>query len=195
MSSTSIVIKCLSDTKSTNTPHGAITIGTLILQARARLASLAVPAARGRGLCCALPGVCRGSLPLPRQPTLPCAAASMTPESPCMRRPVLPGSLCGLSGGARRAGLHGGPAVRVHARAGGQPRGGRRPPGRRAHAGPVRRGRRPGSHAGVLSSARRCLRRWRCGPGLSCFARAQDIVGVRWPAAWRSASQCQCPGQ
>ena len=32
MSSTSIVIKCLSDTKSTNTPHGAITIGTLILQ-------------------------------------------------------------------------------------------------------------------------------------------------------------------
>jgi hypothetical protein len=37
MSSTSIVIKCLSDTKSTNTPHGAITIGTLILQARARV--------------------------------------------------------------------------------------------------------------------------------------------------------------
>jgi hypothetical protein len=36
MSSTSIVIKCLSDTKSTNTPHGAITIGTLILQARGR---------------------------------------------------------------------------------------------------------------------------------------------------------------
>lgn len=32
MSSTSIVVKCLTDTKSTTSPHGQITIGTLILQ-------------------------------------------------------------------------------------------------------------------------------------------------------------------
>ncbi|KAK9821251.1 hypothetical protein WJX74_001923 [Apatococcus lobatus] len=32
MSSTSIVVKCLADTKSSNSPHGQITIGTLILQ-------------------------------------------------------------------------------------------------------------------------------------------------------------------
>lgn len=32
MSSTSIVIKCLHDSKSTGSPHGQITIGTLILQ-------------------------------------------------------------------------------------------------------------------------------------------------------------------
>ncbi len=34
MSSTSIVVKCLADTKSSNSPHGQITIGTLILQVR-----------------------------------------------------------------------------------------------------------------------------------------------------------------
>lgn len=32
MSSTSIVVKCLTDAKATNTQHGQITIGTLILQ-------------------------------------------------------------------------------------------------------------------------------------------------------------------
>ena len=32
MSSTSIVVKCLADTKCTSSPHGQITIGTLILQ-------------------------------------------------------------------------------------------------------------------------------------------------------------------
>jgi hypothetical protein len=32
MSSTSIVVKCLSDNKASNLPHGQITIGTLILQ-------------------------------------------------------------------------------------------------------------------------------------------------------------------
>ncbi len=32
MSSTSIVVKCLVDTKASNAPHGQITIGTLILQ-------------------------------------------------------------------------------------------------------------------------------------------------------------------
>ena len=32
MSSTSIVVKCLTDQKATNSPHGQITIGTLILQ-------------------------------------------------------------------------------------------------------------------------------------------------------------------
>ena len=32
MSSTSIVVKCLTDAKATNSPHGQITIGTLILQ-------------------------------------------------------------------------------------------------------------------------------------------------------------------
>lgn len=32
MSSTSIVIKCLSDAHQNGTPHGQITIGTLILQ-------------------------------------------------------------------------------------------------------------------------------------------------------------------
>ena len=35
MSSTSIVVKCLHDSKATSSPHGQITIGTLILQARA----------------------------------------------------------------------------------------------------------------------------------------------------------------
>ncbi len=35
MSSTSIVVKCLTDSKSTGSPHGQITIGTLILQVRA----------------------------------------------------------------------------------------------------------------------------------------------------------------
>lgn len=32
MSSTSIVVKCLTDAKATNSQHGQITIGTLILQ-------------------------------------------------------------------------------------------------------------------------------------------------------------------
>ena len=32
MSSTSIVVKCLTDSKVTSSPHGQITIGTLILQ-------------------------------------------------------------------------------------------------------------------------------------------------------------------
>lgn len=32
MSSTSIVVKCLTDTKATGSSHGQITIGTLILQ-------------------------------------------------------------------------------------------------------------------------------------------------------------------
>ena len=32
MSSTSIVVKCLEDSRSTNMAHGQITIGTLILQ-------------------------------------------------------------------------------------------------------------------------------------------------------------------
>lgn len=32
MSSTSIVIKCLADARQNNSPHGQITIGTLILQ-------------------------------------------------------------------------------------------------------------------------------------------------------------------
>lgn len=32
MSSTSIVIKCLADARQNSTPHGQITIGTLILQ-------------------------------------------------------------------------------------------------------------------------------------------------------------------
>ena len=34
MSSTSIVVKCLTDSKVTSSPHGQITIGTLILQVR-----------------------------------------------------------------------------------------------------------------------------------------------------------------
>lgn len=34
MSSTSIVVKCLTDSKVTGSPHGQITIGTLILQVR-----------------------------------------------------------------------------------------------------------------------------------------------------------------
>lgn len=32
MSSTSIVIKCITDARQNNSPHGQITIGTLILQ-------------------------------------------------------------------------------------------------------------------------------------------------------------------
>ena len=34
MSSTSIVVKCLTDSKVTSSPHGQITIGTLILQVK-----------------------------------------------------------------------------------------------------------------------------------------------------------------
>jgi predicted Kef-type K+ transport protein len=40
MSSTSIVVKCLADSKATASPHGQITIGTLILQARAAHCSI-----------------------------------------------------------------------------------------------------------------------------------------------------------
>ena len=51
MSSTSIVVKCLHDSKATSSPHGQITIGTLILQVRA-----------AHALCALSPGVCQRCL-------------------------------------------------------------------------------------------------------------------------------------
>lgn len=43
MSSTSIVVKCLTDAKATNSQHGQITIGTLILQVTDPLATSLFP--------------------------------------------------------------------------------------------------------------------------------------------------------
>ena len=54
MSSTSIVVKCLTDTKATSSPHGQITIGTLILQVRAALVQSSWQPCTLQDLACAL---------------------------------------------------------------------------------------------------------------------------------------------
>ena len=96
MSSTSIVVKCLTDTKATNSPHGQITIGTLILQ-----------------VCSS--SACTETATLHSRLVLWSCLTVITAEHCPLLVKVLRTCLC-------TAGLHGGAAVRLHARAGRQQR-------------------------------------------------------------------------